>query len=55
MAPHDAARCWSATTSTIVPIDEIDGRIAATLFVVYPPGIATHRARRAAGPSAPSR
>ena len=24
-----------------LPIDEIDGRIATTLFVVYPPGIAT--------------
>ncbi len=24
-----------------LPIDEIDGRIATTLFVIYPPGIAT--------------
>ena len=24
-----------------LPIDEIEGRIATTLFVVYPPGIAT--------------
>ena len=24
-----------------LPIDRIEGRIAATLFVVYPPGIAT--------------
>jgi ornithine decarboxylase len=24
-----------------VPLDEVSGRIATTLFVVYPPGIAT--------------
>ena len=24
-----------------VPLDELDGRVATTLFVVYPPGIAT--------------
>ena len=41
MPPHEAVRQLCATMSTICRIDEIAGRIATTLFVVYPPGIAT--------------
>ena len=35
-----------------LPIDEIEGRIAATLFVVYPPGIATIVPGERLGPQA---
>ncbi|MGO9045366.1 MAG: Orn/Lys/Arg decarboxylase N-terminal domain-containing protein [Xanthobacteraceae bacterium] len=41
MNPHEAARNLVRNNVDYLPIDEIDGRIAATLFVVYPPGIAT--------------
>jgi len=41
MAPHEAARHLVRNNVDYLPIDEIEGRIAATLFVVYPPGIAT--------------
>ena len=41
MAPHAAARELVRNNVDYLPIGEIDGRIAATLFVVYPPGIAT--------------
>ena len=41
MTPHEAARDLVRNNVDYLPIDEIDGRIAATLFVVYPPGIAT--------------
>ena len=41
MAPHEAARQLVRNNVDYLPIDAIDGRIAATLFVVYPPGIAT--------------
>ena len=34
-------RCWCATRWTTCRSTEIEGRIATTLFVVYPPGIAT--------------
>ncbi len=41
MAPHDAVRALARNTVDYLPLDEIDGRIATTLLVVYPPGIAT--------------
>jgi ornithine decarboxylase len=41
MAPHEAGRQLVRNNVDYLPIGEIDGRIAATLFVVYPPGIAT--------------
>jgi len=41
MTPHEAARQLVRNNVDYLPIDEIAGRIAATLFVVYHPGIAT--------------
>ena len=41
MTPHRAAQELVRNNVDYLPIDEIAGRIAATLFVVYPPGIAT--------------
>jgi ornithine decarboxylase len=41
MTPQEAARALTRSNVDYLPIDQIDGRIAATLFVVYPPGIAT--------------
>jgi arginine/lysine/ornithine decarboxylase len=41
MAPEEAARALVRNNVDYLPIDQIEGRIAATLFVVYPPGIAT--------------
>ena len=41
MTPHQAAQALVRNNVDFLPIDEIEGRIAATLFVVYPPGIAT--------------
>jgi ornithine decarboxylase len=41
MAPNQAGRELVRNNVDYLPIDEIGGRIAATLFVVYPPGIAT--------------
>jgi len=41
LAPHEAMRHLVRNNVDYLPIDQIDGRIAATLFVVYPPGIAT--------------
>ena len=41
MSPREAARCLVRNDVDYLPIDEIAGRIATTLFVVYPPGIAT--------------
>ena len=41
MTPHDAAEQLVRNNVDYLPIDEIEGRIATTLFVVYPPGIAT--------------
>jgi len=41
MTPHEAGRQLVRNNVDYLPIDEIEGRIAATLFVVYPPGIAT--------------
>jgi len=41
MTPQEAARALTRNNVDYLPIDQIEGRIAATLFVVYPPGIAT--------------
>ena len=41
MTPHEAARQLTRNNVDYLPIDQIEGRVAATLFVVYPPGIAT--------------
>jgi len=41
MAPHDAVRALVRNNVDYLPLDQIAGRIATTLFVVYPPGIAT--------------
>ncbi|MGO4714460.1 Orn/Lys/Arg decarboxylase N-terminal domain-containing protein [Bradyrhizobium sp. 2TAF24] len=41
MTPYQASRYLVRNDVDYLPIDEIDGRIATTLFVVYPPGIAT--------------
>ncbi len=41
MTPQQAVRHFTRNNVDFLPIDEIDGRIATTLFVVYPPGIAT--------------
>lgn len=40
MAPQEAVRQLVRNNVDYLPIDEIAGRIATTLFVVYPPGIA---------------
>ena len=39
--PHEAVRQMVRNNVDYVPIDEAFGRIATTMFVVYPPGIAT--------------
>jgi ornithine decarboxylase len=41
MAPHEAVRAMVRNKVDYLPIAEAADRIAATLFVVYPPGIAT--------------
>jgi ornithine decarboxylase/arginine decarboxylase len=41
MTPRAAARQLVRNNVDYLPIDEIEGRIATTLFVIYPPGIAT--------------
>lgn len=41
MPPYEAARALVRNNVDYVPIEETDGRIATTLWVVYPPGIAT--------------
>ena len=41
MAPHEAVRLLVRNDVDYVPIEEAYGRIATTLFVVYPPGIAS--------------
>ncbi len=40
MTPREASRHLVRNNVDYLPIDEIEGRIATTLFVVYPPGIA---------------
>ena len=41
MTPREASLYLVRNNVDYLPIDEIEGRIATTLFVVYPPGIAT--------------
>ena len=41
MTPREASRHLVRNNVDYLPLDELDGRIATTLFVVYPPGIAT--------------
>jgi ornithine decarboxylase len=41
MTPQDAARMLTRNKVDYLPIDAIRGRVAATLMLVYPPGIAT--------------
>ena len=41
MTPQEAGRHLVRNNVDYLPIDQIEGRVAATLFVVYPPGIAT--------------
>jgi ornithine decarboxylase len=41
MPPHEAVRQLVRNNVDYVPIDQARGRIATTLFVVYPPGIAS--------------
>ncbi len=41
MTPRAASRHLVRNTVDYVPLDKLEGRIATTLFVVYPPGIAT--------------
>jgi ornithine decarboxylase/arginine decarboxylase len=41
MTPRDAQRRLVRNDVDYLPLDELEGRVATTLFVVYPPGIAT--------------
>ena len=41
MRPNDAVRMLTRNQVDYLPIDQVEGRIATTLWVVYPPGIAT--------------
>jgi arginine/lysine/ornithine decarboxylase len=41
LSPAEAARALTRNDVDFLPIDSIQGRIATTPFVVYPPGIAT--------------
>jgi ornithine decarboxylase len=41
MPPNQAVRMLTRNQVDYLPLDQIDGRIATTLWVVYPPGIAT--------------
>ena len=41
MPPHEAVRQLVRNNVDYVPIDQAVGRIATTMFVVYPPGIAS--------------
>ena len=38
LSPQDATRQFTAGRIDYVPIDEVHGRIAATMALVYPPG-----------------
>jgi len=39
MSPREATRLLTANQVDYVPIDAVGGRVAATLALVYPPGI----------------
>jgi ornithine decarboxylase len=39
MSPQEATRLFTANQIDYVPVDEVSGRVAATMALVYPPGI----------------
>ena len=39
LSPQEATRLFTANQIDYVPIDEVGGRVAATMALVYPPGI----------------
>jgi ornithine decarboxylase len=39
MSPQEATRLFTANQIDYVPVDAVDGRVAATMALVYPPGI----------------
>ncbi len=39
LSPQEATRLFTANQIDYVPVDEVGGRVAATLALVYPPGI----------------
>jgi ornithine decarboxylase len=39
MSPQEATRLFTANQIDYVPVDKLDGRVAATMALVYPPGI----------------
>ncbi|HSS88947.1 MAG TPA: Orn/Lys/Arg decarboxylase N-terminal domain-containing protein [Streptosporangiaceae bacterium] len=39
LSPQEATRLFTANRIDYVPIDEVSGRVAATMALVYPPGI----------------
>jgi arginine/lysine/ornithine decarboxylase len=41
MTPREASRHLVRNNVDYLPLDALEGRVATTLFVVYPPGIAT--------------
>jgi len=41
MSPSAASQHLVRNNVDYIPISEVDGRVATTLWVVYPPGIAT--------------
>src|SRR5579872_2005999 len=41
MAPREAVSAMTRNRVDYLPLEQLEGRIATTLFVVYPPGIAT--------------
>ncbi|CAH0166712.1 Orn/Lys/Arg decarboxylase N-terminal domain-containing protein [Roseomonas sp. CECT 9278] len=41
LPPHEAVRALTRNKVDYLPLDAVEGRIATTLWVVYPPGIAT--------------
>src|SRR5579872_2358107 len=41
MAPREAVSAMTRNKVDYLPLEQLEGRIATTLFVVYPPGIAT--------------
>lgn len=41
MRPQEAVQKLTRNEVRYLPIDQIEGKMATTLFVVYPPGIAT--------------
>ncbi len=41
LPPHEAVRQLTRNNVKYLPLDQLAGHVATTLFVVYPPGIAT--------------